>query len=173
MSCPAYMSYRLLLLVVGDLTLYLLIQALTLFLCGALKPVRFIMYSIAHLLAGIAACGALAGILPGPLAIACRLGNGTSVVQGLFIGETVLLTIIDRRMTEIDVFFVELFLTCFLCFTVCLAAIEKHRATHICAIAIGMALFSTQLLALKFTGAAVNTGRYLLITSHRVAKEAY
>lgn len=52
-----------------------------------------------------------------------------------------------------------MFLTCFLCFTVCLTAIERHRATHICAIAIGLALFSTQLFALKLTGAAVNTGK--------------
>ncbi|KAK9897272.1 aquaporin-like protein [Cystobasidium minutum MCA 4210] len=114
--------------------------ALTLFLVGALKPLRFALYCIAHLLAGIAACAVLAGIMPGNLAIACRLGNGTSVVRGLFI---------------------EMFLTCFLCFTVCLTAIERHRATHICAIAIGLALFSTQLFALKLTGAAVNTARAL------------
>lgn len=162
---PAYTLYAPYLLTHAGLTVSLLIQALTLFLCGALKPVRFIMYSIAHLLAGIAACAVLAGILPGPLTIACRLSNGTSVVQGLFIGEPVLPIIIDRRMLKTDDIFVELFLTCFLCFTVCLAAIEKHRATHICAIAIGMALFSTQLLALTFTGAAVNTGKYTVAAS--------
>lgn len=35
---------------------------------------------------------------------------------------------------------------------------EKNKATHICALAIGTALFSTQLFALNFTGASVNSG---------------
>ena len=65
------------------------LQALTLLLVGALKPVRFVMYCIAHLAAGIAACAVLSGMLPGPLSIACQLGNGTTVVQGLFIGELI------------------------------------------------------------------------------------
>lgn len=64
----------------------LVLQALTLVLLGAIKPGRFVLYCIAHSLGAIAACGVLAGILPGPLTIACRLSNGTSVVQGFFIG---------------------------------------------------------------------------------------
>lgn len=50
-------------------------------------------------------------------------------------------------------------LTCALCFAVVMTAVERHRATHLCAIAIGLALFSTQLFALSFTGAAVNSAR--------------
>lgn len=83
-------------------------------------------------------------------------------------------------------FCIEMFLTCFLCFTVVMTAVvshsqisccvsvsqrkedilteefgeqEKNKATHICALAIGAALFSTQLLALNLTSAGVNPAR--------------
>lgn len=62
-------------------------QALALLLAGAIKPVRFVLYTIAQLLGAIAAAAVLSGLLPGPLRVLCERGNGMGVAQALFFGE--------------------------------------------------------------------------------------
>lgn len=46
-----------------------------------------------------------------------------------------------------------------LCMAVIMTAVEKNKTTPLGPVAIGLALFSTQLAGIQFTGAAVNTAR--------------
>lgn len=52
-----------------------------------------------------------------------------------------------------------MFLTLGLVLTVLFVAVEKHKGTILAPLAIGFALFSTQLAGIQYTGAAVNTAR--------------
>jgi aquaporin related protein len=52
----------------------------------------------------------------------------------------------------------EMFLTFGLVMTVLMVAVDKNRSTPFAPLAIGLALFSTQLAGIQYTGAAVNTG---------------
>lgn len=112
--------------------------AIALVMTGALKPLRFSLYVIAEILAGITASGILHAILPGKLSVGCSLGLGTKVWQGLLI---------------------EAILTAILTLTVLFLAVEKHRATPYAPVAIGLVLFATHLFGVVFTGAAMNSAR--------------
>ncbi|KNZ60967.1 hypothetical protein VP01_1474g1 [Puccinia sorghi] len=68
--------------------------AIALVMTGALKPLRFFLYVIAEILAGITASGILHAILPGTLSVGCSLGLGTKVWQGLLI-EAILTAILS------------------------------------------------------------------------------
>lgn len=67
------------------------------------------------------------------LAVENTLAKDTNVARGLFI---------------------EMFLTAFLVFTIFMLAAEKHRATFIAPIGIGLALFIGHLAGVRFTGGA-------------------
>lgn len=112
--------------------------SLALLLIHIISPVRFVLYTTAQLLASIAAAGVLQGLLPGPLSVSTTLGAGTNRAQGLFI---------------------ELFITCALVLSVLFLAVEKHRATFLAPVGIGITLFAGQLFALVYTGASMNTAR--------------
>jgi aquaporin related protein len=76
------------------------------------------------MLGGIAASGVVSALFPGPLNIGVRLGGGTSVTQGLFI---------------------EMFLTTQLIIVIMMLAVEKHRATFLAPLGIGLSLFIAHL----------------------------
>ncbi|EGG08399.1 uncharacterized protein MELLADRAFT_71469 [Melampsora larici-populina 98AG31] len=112
--------------------------SLALMLIGVITPTRFVLYAIAQLTGAIVACAVLAGLLPGQLAVTPALGAGTSLGQGLFI---------------------ECFTTCGLVLSVLFLAVEKHRATFLAPVGIGIALFAGHMFAVIYTGAAMNTAR--------------
>lgn len=112
--------------------------SLALLLIRIISPVRFVLYTTAQLLASMAASAVLQGLLPGPLAVSTTLGAGTSQVQGLFI---------------------EVFITCGLVLSVLFLAVEKHKATFLAPVGIGITLFAGHLFALVYTGASMNTAR--------------
>jgi len=112
--------------------------ALALLLVGVISPIRFVFYAVAQILGAIAAAGVLEGLLPGPLEVNCEPSAGVGTAQALFL---------------------EIFLTFGLVMTVLMVAVEKNRSTPFAPLAIGLALFSTQLAGIQFTGAAVNTAR--------------
>ncbi|KAI2634184.1 hypothetical protein GGS26DRAFT_590029 [Hypomontagnella submonticulosa] len=76
-------------------------------------------------LGSIAASAVISGLAPGPLNVQTTLGGGTTVVQGLFIG---------------------MFLMAQLVFTIFMLAAEKHRATFIAPVGIGLSLFIAELM---------------------------
>jgi aquaporin rerated protein, other eukaryote len=94
-------------------------------LVGAVTYMRGILVIISQLLGGIAAAAVVQGLFPGPLNVRTSLMDGTSVVRGLFI---------------------EMFLTAMLVFTIFMLAAEKHKATFIAPVGIGLALFIAELM---------------------------
>ena len=93
-------------------------------LVGALPYVRGLLVFISQVVGGIAAAGVVAALFPGPLNVKTSLRPGTSVTQGLFI---------------------EMFLTAQLVFTIFMLAAEKHKATFIAPVGIGLSLFIAEL----------------------------
>ena len=76
------------------------------------------------MLAGMAAAGVISAILPGPLNVSTSLGGGTTIAQGVFL---------------------EMFLTAELVFTIFMLAAEKHKATYLAPIGIGLSLFVAEM----------------------------
>ena len=101
---------------------------------GAVPYIRGRLVIVSQILGGIAASGIVSCLLPGPLNVKTELGGGTSVFQGLFI---------------------EMFLTAQLVFTIFMLAAEKHRATFIAPVGIGLSLFIAELLV-SITPAALS-----------------
>ncbi|KAH7344356.1 aquaporin-like protein [Pyrenochaeta sp. MPI-SDFR-AT-0127] len=112
--------------------------AVTLGLCliGATTPVRAGLYFIAQMLAGMSAAAVVEAILPGPLMVSTDLS--VSIARGIFI---------------------EMFLTSLLVFTIFMLAAEKHKATYLAPIGIGLALFVAHLVGVRYTGAGLNPAR--------------
>lgn len=108
--------------------------AVTLGLCvvGAAPYIRGVLITISQLLGGIAAAGVVAALFPGPLNVKTSLSPVTSITRGLFI---------------------EMFLTAQLVFTIFMLAAEKHKATFIAPVGIGLSLFIAELtgMAVFFT----------------------
>jgi len=122
--------------------------SLALLLTGVLKPVRFILYIFAQTLGALAAVGVLSALLPGDLSITPSLSDGTTKTQGVFI---------------------EMFLTAGLCLSVLMLAVEKHKASPMAPVGIGLTLMIGHLVGVVFTGAGMNTARSLapcVVTKH-------
>jgi len=111
---------------------------LGLYLIGAIKPLRAILVFIAQLLSSIAAAGVVAGLFPGPLNVSTLLGGGTTIAQGVFI---------------------EMFLTAELVFVIFMLAAEKHKATFLAPVGIGLSLFVSEMTGVYFTGGSLNPAR--------------
>ncbi|KAL8925866.1 MAG: hypothetical protein Q9172_002070 [Xanthocarpia lactea] len=108
------------------LTLTVVIVALGMCLIGALPWVRGVLLTISQLLGGIASAAVVSVLFPGPLNVRTSLLPGTSNAQGLFI---------------------EMFLSAQLVFTIFMLAAEKHKATFIAPVGIGLSLFIAELTA--------------------------
>jgi aquaporin related protein len=123
-------------------------------LIGAIGWLKALLLILAQILGGIAAAAVVSALLPGPLAVRTSLNATTSVPRGLFI---------------------ETFLTAELVFVIFMLAAEKHKATFLAPIGIGMALFIAELagrlsltqrlrsvltlLGVFFTGGSLNPAR--------------
>ena len=111
---------------------------LGLVITGNLPWFRGILLLPAQLLGGIVAAALVRCMFPGPLSVGTTLGNGTTPAQGVFI---------------------EMFLTALLVFTILMLAAEKHNATFIAPVGIGLALFVALMAGLPYTGASLNPAR--------------
>lgn len=90
------------------------------------------------MLGGMAAAGVVSALLPGPLSVATTLGPGVSITRGVFI---------------------EMFLTALLVFTIYMLAVEKHKATYLAPVGIGLSFFLAELCGVKYTGGSLNPAR--------------
>ncbi|CAA9965204.1 Aquaporin [Pyrenophora teres f. maculata] len=93
-------------------------------LVGAIGWIKVLLLMVAQILGAITAAALVSGLFPGPLSVNTSLSKGTSVTRGLFI---------------------EMFLTFMLLLTIFMLAAEKHRATFIAPLGIGLALFIAEL----------------------------
>lgn len=103
--------------------------AVTLGMClvGALPYIRGVLLTVSQILGAISAAAVVSVLFPGPLDVRTALRIGTSITQGLFI---------------------EMFLTAELVFTIFMLAAEKHKATFIAPVGIGLSLFIAELTGL-------------------------
>ena len=106
--------------------------AVTLAMCliGAVPYTRGALAFISQIVGAMASAGVVSALFPGTLNVQTSLGGGTSIVQGLFI---------------------EMFLTAQLVFTIFMLAAEKHKATFIAPIGIGLSLFIAELSGMPGT----------------------
>lgn len=109
-----------------------------LLLVGAVKPLRALMIIPTQIVAGIAAAAVTRALLPGPLLVANALAPGVSISRGLFL---------------------EMFLTAQLVLTVYFLAVEKHRATFLAPIGIGISVFMAHMCGTNYTGTSINPAR--------------
>ncbi|KAI4203993.1 MAG: hypothetical protein LQ348_001325 [Seirophora lacunosa] len=105
---------------------------------GALPWIRGAFLTVSQILGAITSAAVVAVLFPGPLNVRTSLLPGTSVAQGLFI---------------------EMFLTAQLVFTIFMLAAEKHKATYIAPVGIGLSLFVAELTGVYYTGGSVNPAR--------------
>lgn len=87
-------------------------------------------------------------LFPTPFNVRTTLSTGTSLVRGVFI---------------------EAILTAELVFTIFMLAKEKHKATFMAPIGIGMALFIAELVGVYYTGGSLNPARSFgpcVVTGH-------
>lgn len=113
-------------------------MTLGLYLIGAIKPFRAVSVFIAQIIAAICSAGIVSALFPGPLNVNTTLGASTSKAQGVFI---------------------EMFLTAELIFVVFMLAAEKHKATFLAPVGIGLALFVCEMTGVYFTGGSLNPAR--------------
>ncbi|KAI0025124.1 aquaporin-like protein [Xylariomycetidae sp. FL0641] len=111
---------------------------LALWATGGVSVGRSIALFIAQLVGSITASALVLAIFPTPLNVRTTLSDGTSIVQGLFI---------------------EALATAELVFTILMLAKEKHRATFIAPVGIGLALFVAELVGVYYTGGSLNPAR--------------
>ena len=105
---------------------------------GAVPYLRGGLVIIAQILGSIAAAALLKALTAGPVNVRVSIGGGISVAQALFM---------------------EMFLTAMLVFAIFMLAAEKHKATFIAPIGIGLALFIAELFGVYYTGGALNPAR--------------
>ena len=106
-------------------------------LIGAVGWLRGAIVVIAQFLGAMASSGVVSALFPGPMNVLTTL-NDCSIARGLFI---------------------EMFLTAELVFTIFMLAAEKHKATFIAPIGIGLALFIAELPGVYYTGGSLNPAR--------------
>ncbi|CAN6619922.1 aquaporin-2 [Trichomonascus vanleenenianus] len=111
---------------------------LTLCLVRAITPVRAALLMFTQMVAGMAAAGAASALTPGPIKFNNALTPGVSRSRGLFL---------------------EMFGTAILSMAVVMMAVEKHRATYIAPLVIGIALFIGHLFCVPLTSAGLNPAR--------------
>ncbi|KAH8653843.1 aquaporin-like protein [Xylariales sp. PMI_506] len=107
-------------------------------LVGAVTPLRAGLLVVSQIFGAITAAGVIQAILPGPLSTGVTLSGGTTIAQG---------------------FFIEMFLTMQLVFTVFMLAVEKHKTTSVAPLGVGLSLFIAEMMGVAFTGGGVNPAR--------------
>ncbi|KAF2643504.1 aquaporin-like protein [Massarina eburnea CBS 473.64] len=112
--------------------------SIALALIGAIGWLKAGLLIIAQILGGIAAAAVTSALLPGDLKVRTSLSESTSITRGLFI---------------------ETLLTAELIFCIFMLAAEKHKATYLAPIGIGLALFIAELAGVFYTGGSLNPAR--------------
>lgn len=107
-------------------------------LVRGISMTRAILLLVAQIAGSILASFLVKVLFPTPLNVRTTLSSGTSLVRGVFI---------------------EAVLTFELVFTIFMLAKEKHKATFIAPVGIGLALFIAELVGVFYTGGSLNPAR--------------
>lgn len=111
-----------------------------LWLVGVLTSRRAVILFIAQILGGIAGAALILGLTPtnSVQQVTTTLQPGISIAQG---------------------FLIEMLLTSILVFSVLMLAVEKHRATYLAPVGIGLTIMADHLFGAVWTGCGVNPAR--------------
>lgn len=112
--------------------------SLALVLVGALPALRGALLVVAQLAGAIAGAGLISTCMPGNLNASTALAQNVSYSQGIFL---------------------EAICTMQLIFAVLMLAAEKHKATFLAPIGIGLALFVSEMVSVYYTGGSLNPAR--------------
>ncbi|KAK6225632.1 MIP family channel protein (aquaporin-1) [Colletotrichum tabaci] len=107
-------------------------------LVKAIPPARAACLFVAQILGGMLASLIVRFLFPEKFNVRTSLSGGATLVQGVFI---------------------EAILTAELVFTIFMLAKEKHRATFIAPVGIGLTLFIAEMVGVQFTGGSLNPAR--------------
>ncbi|KAF1922904.1 aquaporin-like protein [Didymella exigua CBS 183.55] len=107
-------------------------------LCRAISPIRASLLLVAQVAGSIFSSWVVSELFPTTFNVRTTLSSGTSLVRGVFI---------------------EAVLTAELVFTIFMLAKEKHKATFIAPVGIGLALFIAELVGVYYTGGSLNPAR--------------
>ncbi|KAH7394420.1 aquaporin-like protein [Pyrenochaeta sp. MPI-SDFR-AT-0127] len=107
-------------------------------LCRALSPIRAFLLLAAQIAGGIFSSFLVSVLFPTEFNVRTTLSQRTSLAQGVCI---------------------EAILTAELVFTIFMLAKEKHKATFIAPVGIGLALFIAELVGVYYTGGSLNPAR--------------
>ncbi|KAH7320070.1 aquaporin-like protein [Stachybotrys elegans] len=107
-------------------------------LVKAISITRAVCLFLAQISGAMLASVLVRFLFPESFNVRTTLGGGATLVQGVFI---------------------EAILTAELVFTIFMLAKEKHRATFIAPVGIGLALFIAELVGVQFTGGSLNPAR--------------
>lgn len=107
---------------------------------GVLTSCRALVLFIAQILGGIAGAALVLGLTPtnSISQVTTTLQPGISLAQG---------------------FLIEMLLTSILVFSVLMLAVEKHRATYLAPVGIGLTLLAAHLFGVVWTGCGMNPAR--------------
>ncbi|GAA5991452.1 hypothetical protein JCM11641_005210 [Rhodosporidiobolus odoratus] len=105
---------------------------------GAITPARAALLVIAQLIGAVVGAALISALTPGPIYALTTLAPGMSISRGCFL---------------------EMFATFLLLLAVLFLAAEKHRATFVAPIGIGLALFVAELATVYYTGGSLNPAR--------------
>ncbi|KAF2494065.1 aquaporin-like protein [Lophium mytilinum] len=112
--------------------------SLAMLMTKAMSMTRCTILVVAQLAGSIFASYLVSVMFPTPLNVRTTLSTDTSIARGIFI---------------------EAVLTAELVFTIFMLAKEKHRATFIAPVGIGLALFVAELVGVFYTGGSLNPAR--------------
>ncbi|KAJ4337666.1 hypothetical protein N0V95_008272 [Ascochyta clinopodiicola] len=107
-------------------------------LCRAISPIRASLLLVAQLAGSIFSSFLVSVMFPTGFNVRTTLSSGTGLARGVFI---------------------EAVLTAELVFTIFMLAKEKHKATFIAPVGIGLALFIAELVGVYYTGGSLNPAR--------------
>ncbi|KAF4967236.1 hypothetical protein FZEAL_10555 [Fusarium zealandicum] len=107
-------------------------------LTKSISATRAACLFVSQMLGGMFASVVVNFLFPEKFNVRTTLGGGATLVQGVFI---------------------EAILTAELVFTIFMLAKEKHRATFIAPVGIGLALFIAEMVGVQFTGGSLNPAR--------------
>jgi aquaporin related protein len=122
--------------------------SLALALVKIITPLRAALLVVAQILGGISAAALVNVLLPQSLFVRTQLGGGISTVQG----------IISQYILTLGLF-LEMFMTAELVFVVFMLAAEKHKATFLAPVGIGIAMFMAEMAGVYYTGGSLNPAR--------------
>ncbi|KAI1869124.1 hypothetical protein JX265_002958 [Neoarthrinium moseri] len=104
----------------------------------AIPPFRAVCLFVAQICGSLLASVVVRFLFPESFNVRTTLSGGATLVQGVFI---------------------EAILTAELVFTIFMLAMEKHKATFIAPVGIGLALFIAEMVGVQFTGGSLNPAR--------------